>query len=120
MEDRIDLDDAAQEIEARRERWRGAGITVGETTWRDEADGWPWALNTSRASVTKPDSVGVALSKGKQQGSVVLFRGGWADLLYWNGEEGDVVDEAPGWDDWLTISRYGDLLDRFGRFFASE
>ncbi len=118
MDDRIDLDVAAQEIEARRHVWRDAGIAVGETTWRDEADGWPWKLKTSRSNVRTPDSVGVALSKGDQEGSVVLFRGGWADLLYWNGKEGEVVDEAPGWDDWLTIDAFGSLLDRFGRFFA--
>lgn len=76
VDDRIDLDDAAREIEARREAWRGAGITVGETTWRDEADGWPSALKTSRSTVRNPDSVGVALSKGRQEGSVVLFAAG--------------------------------------------
>lgn len=95
MDDRIDLDAAAQQIEARRDVWRDAGMTVGETTWRDEADGWPWELKTSRSNVRKPDSVGVALSKGKQEGSVVLFRRGWADLLYWNGESDEVVDETP-------------------------
>jgi hypothetical protein len=79
MDVRIDLDAAARMIEERRESWRQSGITVGETTWRDQGEGWPPVLKTSRSDVRDADSVGVALSKGEQEGSLVLFSGGWAD-----------------------------------------
>ena len=118
MDVRIDLDAAARMIEERRESWRQSGVTVGETTWRDQGEGWPPVLKTSRSDVRDADSVGVALSKGEQEGSVVLFSGGWADFLYWSGDPSDApVDEAPGWQDWLTTDTFGSLLDRLGDLF---
>jgi hypothetical protein len=114
MEVRIDLDEAAQLIEERREAWQRRGILVGDATWR-EAGEWPWVVKTSRSEVEDADSVGVALSKGDQEGSVVLFRGGWADFVYWSGDPSDEpVMESPGWQDWLTIESFGVLLDRLG------
>jgi hypothetical protein len=114
---RIDLDLAAEQITRRRGAWEQRGINVGDLTWREVGEGWPPVLKTERSAVTDTDSVGVALSKGRQEGSVVLFQGGWADLLYWNGEDEEAVDEAPGWEDWLTLEAFGDLLDRLGGFF---
>jgi hypothetical protein len=114
---RIDLDAAAEQIVRRREAWKQRGINVGDLTWREVGEGWPYELKTLRSDVQDADSVGVALSKGKQEGSLVLFQGGWADLLYWNGEDEEVVDEAPGWEDWLTVDAFGDLLDRLGGYF---
>lgn len=56
--------------------------------------------------------------KGTQEGTLVLFSGGWADLLWWSGEaSGVVVDEAPGWNDWLDLDRFGALLDRFASLY---
>jgi len=39
-------------------------------------------LKTARSDVQDADSVGVSLAKDAQEGSVVLFRGGWSDTLY--------------------------------------
>lgn len=119
MDQRIDLDTAAAQLMARVDRWRRRGIAVGAPTWREVGAGWPPVITTDRGVVVAADSLGVALSKGSQEGSVVLFAGGWADLLYWSGDPSDdPIDEVPGWEDWLTIERYGDLLDRFGALFA--
>jgi len=115
---RIDLDAAAEQIAARRAEWRRRGITASETTWREKGEGWPPPLKTDRRAVTDADSIGVALTKGAQEGSVVLFGGGWADLLYWDGRSGQAVDEAPGWDDWLDLGRFGRVLDRLTDLFT--
>jgi hypothetical protein len=115
---RIDLDAAAEQISARRAEWRRLGITASETTWRDQGDGWPTPVKTDRRAVAHADSIGVALTKGAQEGSVVLFSGGWEDLLYWDGRSDQAVDEAPGWDDWLDIERFGQVLDRLTNLFT--
>jgi len=97
MDVRIDLDAAAAQIAQRRDAWEEQGISVGDPTWREIAEGWPPVLKTARSEVREADSVGVALSKDMHEGSVVLFQGGWADLLYWSGDPaGALVDEAPG------------------------
>lgn len=50
-------------------------------TWRDAEASWPQPLETDRARVHDPDSVGVVISgPGEAELSVVLFRGGWADV----------------------------------------
>jgi hypothetical protein len=53
-----------------------------------------------------------------QEGSAVLFSGGWADLLYWDGRSGQPLDEAPGWDDWLDLERFDQVLDRLTDLFT--
>jgi hypothetical protein len=118
VERRIDLDVAVREIEARAKLWRANGITVGDVTWRDQAEGWPWVLKTNRAEVRDGDSIGARCTKGDQEGAVVLFTGGWADLEYWSGD----VDEEPlmeivGYGEWLSLESFGVLLDRFGALF---
>lgn len=66
-----------------------------------------------------PDSVGCRIRRGKSEGSVVLFLGGWVDLEYWSGIEDDaVVLEAPGWGDPLTVESFADLLDRWRALFG--
>jgi hypothetical protein len=117
LDDRIDLDQAAQEIVARTPAWRAAGIAVGEPTWRDASEPWPWSTKVNRSSVADPDSVGVRCTKGEQEGSLVLFKGGWADLEFWAGDDADVVVEAPGWGEWLDLKGFAALLDRFGSMF---
>ena len=118
MTARIDLDAAAVQIAARRAEWRRLGIAASETTWREQGEGWPPHLKTDRRAVTEADSIGVALTKGAQEGSVVLFSGGWADLLYWDGHSDEALDEAPGWKDWLDLKRFGQLLDRLTDLFT--
>jgi hypothetical protein len=115
---RIDLDLAVLEVRHRTARWRDSGIGVGEMTWRDQGDGWPPKFKTDRRDVRDPDSIGILGTKGSQEGSLVLFRGGWCDLEYWSGAtDAEPLVEAPGWDDWLTIDTYRALLDRFIELF---
>ena len=118
MEQRIDLDAANAVIEEWRPQWAAMGITASETTWRDQSRGWPPPLLTRRAEAGDPDSVGVSLVKGAQEGSVVLFKGGWADLLFWNGADDDVITEAPGYDDWLDLEAFARVLDRLTTAFS--
>ncbi|MGW4397338.1 hypothetical protein ACWEHA_18795 [Amycolatopsis nivea] len=97
--------------------WRGLGIAAGETTWR-ESEGWPHRITTDRATVAEADSVGVELAKGAQLGSIVLFVGGWADFMFWNGVDDSIsIMEAPGWNDPLDVGRFGQLLDRLADLF---
>jgi hypothetical protein len=77
----IDLDQAVAKIVERAPRWRAAGLRVGQVTWRDEAAPWPQQLETDRALVRDPDSIGVLISgPADAELSVVLFRAGWADV----------------------------------------
>ncbi|MFD5747982.1 hypothetical protein [Streptomyces sp. NPDC127033] len=83
MERVVDLDQAAAVIDERVARWLEAGLTVGRTTWRDEAAPWPPQLETDRELVRDPDSVGVRVSgPADTELGVVLFRGGWADVEF--------------------------------------
>jgi hypothetical protein len=69
--------------------------------------------------VAEADSVGVKVRKGEQEGRLVIFRGGWADLEYWSGRPSDEsLTEAPGWDDWMDLSDIEQLLLRFAAFFG--
>ncbi|WP_314252897.1 hypothetical protein [Streptomyces sp. DSM 40907] len=86
MERVIDLDQAAAVFAERAARWLAAGLKVRQVTWRDETAPWPQQLETDRTLVRDPDSVGVRISgPGDAELSVVLFRGGWADVDYFDG-----------------------------------
>lgn len=86
MERVIDLDEAAAEIADRAPGWRARGLTVGRVTWRDETAPWPQLLETDRSLVNDPDSIGVLISgPAEAEMSVVLFRGGWADVDFFAG-----------------------------------
>ncbi|MEV7526309.1 hypothetical protein [Streptomyces sp. NPDC091371] len=86
----IDLDEAAAILADRAERWRSAGLEVGQMTWRDAQADWPQPLETDRARVRDPDSLGLTLSgSAEAELSVVLFRGGWGDVDFIAG-----LDEA--------------------------
>ncbi|MER5202477.1 hypothetical protein [Streptomyces sp. NPDC002825] len=81
MERVVDLDEAAAVLAERTAGWTSVGLEVGRPTWRDAEAPWPQPLETERARVHDPDSVGVVLSGPAQTVlSVVLFRGGWADV----------------------------------------
>jgi hypothetical protein len=77
VDDAVHLDVAVREIDRRVERWRSAGLQVGEVTWRDQGLGWPPTIKTNREDVVNADSIGIEYSKGSQGGAVVLFKGGW-------------------------------------------
>lgn len=95
MDRTIDLDQAAVEITRRRSGWESDGFAAGPLTWREEAASWPRKLETDRAKVIDPDSIGVRIDgPGQSEVSVVLFRGGWADLSALSCE-GILVMETP-------------------------
>ena len=117
MDHRIDLDEAVGEVEHRRTSWQEAGLAVGLVTWRDQGEGWPPQIKTDREQVTDPDSIGVSLRKGVQEGEVVLFRGGWCDFLYWTGQDADdPIQDAPG-EAGADVADFGRVLDRLAGFF---
>lgn len=104
----IDLDAAAQAIEARRDRWTRAGLSVGPVTWRDEAEKWPQKLKTDRTKVADPDSVGVTFNRDTwRPGDITLFRGGWADVNLVDAADEMIVEYAPVPD----VQTFGDVLD---------
>jgi hypothetical protein len=113
------LDLAVGEIVRRVEGWRTRGFDVGSVTWREQGEGWPPSLKTERDNVVQPDSIGVAVRRGEQEASVVLFDGGWCDSLYWAGGSTDEpIYGHPGHPSGLTVEQFGlvldDLIDRFG------
>ncbi|MFF0451689.1 hypothetical protein ACFYT4_36005 [Streptomyces sp. NPDC004609] len=77
----VDLDEVAAVLAGRTVGRRSAGLEVGQVTWRDAEASWPQPLETDRARVHDRDSVGLVISgPGEAELSVVLFRGGWADV----------------------------------------
>lgn len=114
----MDLDQVAALITRHALAWEASGLVVGAVTWRDAAASWPSPLREDRGQVVEPDSVGVAVRKHGQEGQLVVFRGGWADLEYGSGGPSDEpVLEAPGWDDWLDLAGVDRLLRRFAALF---
>ncbi|MFD0343945.1 hypothetical protein ACFVH0_35640 [Streptomyces sp. NPDC127117] len=77
----VDLDEAAAALAERTAGWTSAGLEVGPVTWRGADAPWPQPLETDRDRVRDPDSVGMVVSGPAEAVlSVVLFRGGWADV----------------------------------------
>ena len=119
MDNSIDLDEAARQIQQRIDDWRRAGLEVGAITWRDQGRGYPPPLVTNRTEAIDPDSIGVRITRGNAEGSAVLFKGGWVDFEWWDGLSQDsVVLDAPGYEQPLTIAEFGKVLDRLGDLFA--
>ncbi|MGW1118334.1 hypothetical protein ACWD5B_14675 [Streptomyces tanashiensis] len=81
MERVVDLDEVAVVLADRARDWTSAGLDVGRVTWRDARAPWPQPLETDRDVIRDPDSVGVVISGPAEAVlSVVMFRGGWADV----------------------------------------
>ncbi|OEJ23034.1 hypothetical protein AR457_38210 [Streptomyces agglomeratus] len=111
MERVIDLDQAAAIIAERVARWLAAGLKVGQVTWRDETAPWPQQLETDRTLVRDPDSVGVLISgPADAELSVVLFRGGWADVDYF--DEFDDAGPLPAFSI-SSAAAFGAQLDQW-------
>ncbi|MFE9699772.1 hypothetical protein [Streptomyces sp. NPDC006270] len=108
MDHAIDLDQAAAEITARLPAWTASGLSPGPITWRDETLLWPQRLETDRAVVADPDSIGVRIlgTDGWTEVHLVLFRGGWADLDALTDNE--VTTECP---QITTPEEFGNLLN---------
>lgn len=119
----IDIDAAAAEIEARRERWTGAGFLVGPLTWW-EKQGGPL---TTRAEVLAPYSVGVRCVREAIEFSVVLFAPPGVDMA-WLDLEGvdfagrkEVEVSSPEIPDLATFGRIlDDTFDRWRRAAADS
>ncbi|MFB7361310.1 hypothetical protein [Streptomyces hydrogenans] len=114
----IDLDEAAAVLARRRTGWQAAGLEVGPLTWRDAEASWPQPLETDRTRVLDPESVGVVVSgAGDTVLSVVLFRGGWADVDFIDGA--DDMGALPA-SDITSAQDFGARLDRWiARVFGS-
>ncbi|MFE7268375.1 hypothetical protein ACFU9B_41400 [Streptomyces sp. NPDC057592] len=108
MDNVIDLDDAAAEITARLSVWSASGLSPRPITWRDEAAPWPQQLETDRAVVADPESIGVRILgvDGWTELHLVLYRGGWADLDVLTDDE--ATSECPRI---TTPEEFGNLLN---------
>jgi hypothetical protein len=121
MESRVDLDQVAVLISRHAIAWEEAGLIIGALTWRDAGESWPFRLREDRGQAPDADSVGVAVRRHEQEGRLVVFRGGWADLEYWSGRPCDEpVTEAPGWNDWMDLPGIDRLLRRFAGLFTQD
>jgi len=111
----IDLDAAAALIQERIAGWSALGLSTQGITWCDYVSEWPRRITTDRFSVADPYSVGIAVTRDALEGSLILYRGGWADLLFWSGnaEDENIIDEVHGWDDPLSMEAFTSVLDRF-------
>ena len=113
----FDLDAAAVPLSAKRLEWIERGLIVGLVTWA-EGQTTVNPLVTDRAQLGNPYSLGVQVTSGSQEGELVLYAGGWADLIYWNGTDDQPFQRVPGYDDGgLDQQGWVDLLDEFGSMF---
>ncbi|MBO0913992.1 hypothetical protein J1C73_06570 [Streptomyces laculatispora] len=107
----IDLDQAAAVITERTGPWLAGGLEVGQMTWRDGTVQWPQRIEADRTLVRDPDSVGVLISGPADAAlSVVLFRGGWADVDYFDGLDG--AGPIPAFDI-SSAAAFGARLDEW-------
>ncbi len=114
MDQRIDLDAAAREIERHRAEWQRAGVKVGPITW---ADGQTTVneITADRSRVRGDYSVGLRASVGQAEAAVVLYAGGWCDFEFWSGDpEDEPILDVPGGGDWLDLTGFTQVLDRLG------
>ena len=116
MERRIDLDSAA--VVLREELERRPDLGAVSLTWKGFEAAFDEPFKTERGEVIDPYSVGIQLRRGHEEGRLVLYVGGWADMEYWSGAPADeAVDQAPGWEDWLDLGQFRALVHDFLQFF---
>jgi hypothetical protein len=111
---RLDLDLAAEAIEARRAHWSAEGFQLGDLTWRDVAAERPHSL-VGRADAVDPDSVGVRAIRPPVACAIVVFdgrgrgqQGGWAEVTAANLDTAELQVDAP---DIVDIEAFELLLD---------
>lgn len=108
---RIDVDAAAQVLLDRLAR--RPDVSALPLTWMGFGAAYDEPLSTDRAAIGDAYSVGVELRRGAEEGRLVLFAGGWADYEFWAGTaDADPVLDAPGCDDWLTVERFAEVVER--------
>ena len=119
MDSNIDLDRASGQIAARTAVWVARGLDVGPLTWRDQARAWPDQVVAGRVNAAEPDSVGFEVRCGDEEGRLVLYAGGWADVEYWDGIDADSawIAVEGDYDAPLTQHEFGSLLDELGARF---
>src|ERR1700719_1763486 len=77
----LDLDQVAAVLAGLRPGWREQGLVVRPFLWRDARGSWPQILHTDRGEVAEPESVGLTLTAADgREASLVIWRGGWADV----------------------------------------
>jgi hypothetical protein len=80
VEHLIDLDELAQRLGPLTAEWRGSA-TVGPLTWRDEVSPWPQPIVSDRNAVSVPESLGLRLQRDEDEMEMVVWTGGWADVV---------------------------------------
>lgn len=77
----VDLDAVAAELERHRAGWLSKGVSSTRLTWRDATSTWPVRIETDRAKVVDPESLGLKFQgPGQHEAELVLWRGGWSDF----------------------------------------
>lgn len=114
MQQLLDLDRAAEALLQWSERWQAAGLTVAALTW---ADGQTTVHRpvTDRSLVRGDYSVAVTVNSkdGDVWGQLVVYAGGWCDLMAVRLSDQLGVDESPGADAPLDLAGLSAVLDRF-------
>ncbi|MFC9976581.1 hypothetical protein ACFVH6_37355 [Spirillospora sp. NPDC127200] len=77
----INLDQAVAELTSRLPARTTSELNPEPVAWRDEGAPWPQPLETDRALIAAPDSVGVRIPGVDEwtEVQIVLYRGGWTD-----------------------------------------
>lgn len=117
MDQTIDLDGAAEVASSKVAAVTLPDVHIDALTWRDEDQERPQTLLTDRRSVVRPDSLGIQARRPSKEGSLVLFRGGWADLAFVDSDKSVEIVEAVGFDEPLNLESYGLLVERFFGLF---
>ncbi|SDZ32621.1 hypothetical protein [Herbiconiux ginsengi] len=117
MDCQIDLDLAAEAASAKIAALTMPGLQVDPLTWRDADEPWPQKFRTDRRSVSNPDSFGIRARRAEAEGSLVLFDGGWTDLMFFDPRTEVEIIDSVGWDERLDLDSYASLVDRFFGLF---
>jgi hypothetical protein len=106
----LDLDRAAAAIAEWREVWVGQGLILHPLMWMDNEAAWPRPVLTDRSQIRRPMLLRVRLEgPGASEAEVVLYAGGWADVLLAPPSSAGIEPEYHELDE---VEEFGVLLDR--------
>jgi hypothetical protein len=106
----LDLDRAAEAVALRRETWADKGLALRPMTWMDNEAAWPRPVLEDRSEVRRPMSLRVQLEGPEGSiAEVILYAGGWADVLLVAPSSADIEAEYHELDE---VEEFGPLLDR--------